>query len=105
MGVEVHPSQIVELKKPFKGSKFWHKYSDKQLNILKDLIHYIADRDGIDVRKGLPAMVKSIGADAFDFLNVPHVSANPGLWTHSNVLGSKTDMFPQQELLDLLISL
>jgi hypothetical protein len=105
VGVEVHPSQIVELKKAFRGHKFWHKYSNKQLDILKDLIYYVANRDGIDVRKGLPAMVKSIGADAFDFLNVPHVSANPGLWAHTNVLGSKTDMFPQQELLDLLVSL
>lgn len=105
VGVEVHPSQIIELKKPFRGHKFWHKYSDKQLHILKDFIHYIANRDNIDIKKGLPAMVKSIGADAFDFLNVPHVSSNPGLWVHANVLSSKTDMFPQQELLDLLTSL
>ena len=104
VGVEVHPSQIVELAKPFRGHKFWHKYSDKQLNVLKDLIHFIANRDNIDVRRGLPTMIKSIGVDAFDFLDVSYVSKNPGLWNHTNVL-TKVDMFPQQELVDLLISL
>ena len=28
-----------------------------------------------------------------------------GLWTHTNVLKTKVDCFPQPELLDLLISL
>jgi len=105
VGVEVHSSQIVELSKPFRGHKFWHKYSDKQLIILQDWIYFVANRDSIDIRKGLPTMIKNIGVDAFDFLNVDYVKNNPGLWSHTNVLAGKVDVFPQQELVDLLISL
>jgi hypothetical protein len=100
-----HSSQIVTLAKPFRGHKTWHRYSDKQIAVLKDWILFIADRDNIDVRKGLPALIKQKGADAFDFFDVSFVTKNPGLWSHTNVRKDKVDMFPQQELIDMLLSL
>lgn len=99
------PSQIVTLVKPFRGHKTWHRYSDTQISVLRDWILFIADRDNIDVRKGLPELIKTKGADAFDFFNVAHVTKNPGLWNHTNVRRDKTDMFPQQELIDMLLSI
>jgi hypothetical protein len=104
-GQPIVSTQHVDIKKTFRGFRYWHRYSDKQLKVLKSLILYIANRDNIDVRKGLPELVKSKGASAFDFCNVPVVTKNPGLWTHTNVIKTKVDCFPQQELLDLLISL
>lgn len=100
-----HESQIVTLAKPFRGHKTWHRYSDKQIAVLKDWILFIADRDNIDVRKGLPALIKTKGADAFDFFDVAYVTKNPGLWSHTSVRKDKVDMFPQQELIDMLLSL
>lgn len=98
-------SQIVTLAKPFRGHKTWHRYSDKQIEVLKDWILFIANRDNIDVRKGLPEMIRQKGADAFDFFDPKFVEANKGLWSHTNVRKDKVDMFPQQELIDMLLSL
>jgi len=105
VNVEAAKDQIIELKQPFKGHKFWHNYSDKQLQILKELILYIANRDGIDVRKGLPEMIRQNGVSAFNFCNANYVSKNPGLWNHTNVLNGKVDMYPHPKLIDLLLSL
>lgn len=100
-----HSSQVVTLAKPFRGHKTWHRYSDTQISALRDLILFIANRDNINVRKGLPELIKSRGVDAFDFFDVSYVTKNPGLWNHTNVRKDKTDMFPQPELIDMLLSL
>lgn len=103
--IESTSSQIITLTKEFRGHKLWHRYSDKQIEVLKEWILFIADRDNIDVRKGLPELIKTKGVDAFDFLDVNHVTKNPGLWNHTNVVKGKVDMFPQTELIDMLLSL
>lgn len=105
VGTVADESQIVTLDKPFRGHETWHRYSDTQISILKDWILFIADRDNIDVRKGLPELIKTKGVDAFDFFDINYVTKNPGLWNHTNVRKDKVDMFPQQELLDMLLSL
>jgi len=106
VGVVAAQSQIVKLESPFRGHSTWHKYSDKQLHALRELIKYIEKRDSIDVRKGLPELIKTKGPTvAFNFCDVNYVSEHKGLWSHANVLKTKVDMFPQQELIDLLRSL
>ena len=105
VGTVANPSQIVTLSKSFRGSKTWHRYSDKQIQVLKDWILFIAKRDSIDVRKGLPELIKKKGVDAFDVFDVKMCESTPGLWSHTNVRKDKVDMFPQQELVDMLLSL
>jgi hypothetical protein len=107
VGTEVDPSsnQVVTLKNPFRGHKIWHRYSDMQISVLKDFILFIANRDNIDVRKGLPELIRKNGVSAFDFFDVAFVTKNPGLWNHTNVRKDKFDMFPQKELIDMLISI
>ena len=102
---EVHPDQVVKLDKPFHNKTYWHRYSNKQLEALRDLIWHIADRDNIDVRDGLPKLIKEKGADAFAWNVDAYYGRVKGLWTHSNTNSGKSDMFPQQELLDMLMSL
>ena len=104
-GAVVDPSQIVELDKPFRGHKTWHRYSDKQIESLRQLILFIGERDGIDVRAGLPALVKEKGAEAFEWNEDAYYGRVKGLWTHTNTRKDKSDMFPQKELLDMLTSL
>ena len=106
VGTPADPGQIVKLKQPFRGHQFWHKYSDKQIESLKKLILFIANRDNIDVKKGLVELIHSRGAfQAFDYCDVTYCSEHKGLWMHTNVLKGKVDMFPQDELVDMLISL
>lgn len=105
VGVEAHPSQIVELEKPFRGFKFWHRYSDKQVEVLKEWIYYIGNRDNIDVRKGICEQIKLYGVDAFDKVDIPLCNRTPGVWLHTNVQAGKVDLFPQSEVVDMLVSL
>ena len=104
-GQKANPLQIVELKQPFRGSKFYHRYSDKQITTLKSFILYIAERDNIDVRKGLVQEIRSKGAAGFEFNSDAYYGKVKGMWTHTNTRKDKSDMFPQQELIDMLLSL
>jgi hypothetical protein len=104
-GSTVHEDQIVELDKKFKGYKFWHKYSDTQIESLRKLILFIADRDNIDVRKGLPELIKQYGARAFEWNEDAYYGRIKGLWSHSNTNKGKSDMFPQENLMDMLTDL
>lgn len=104
-GSAVHSSQIVTLAKPFRGHSTWHRYSDKQISVLKEWILYIANRDGIDVRKGLIEEIKKNGAAGFEFNSDAYYGKIKGMWTHTNTRKDKVDMFPQQELIDMLLSI
>jgi len=104
-GAKAHKDQIVKLDKPFRGFSEFHRYSDDQIKNLEKLIKHISSRDGIDVRKGLPALVKKIGVKAFEFQSDAYYGRVKGLWTHTNTRKDKFDCFPQPELLDMLVSL
>lgn len=105
-GAEIHPTQMVELDKPFRGHKFWHRYSATQISVLKDWLYFISERDGIDITKGLPELIKQRGVDAFEYNDdVTTGKIKGGVWTHTNVRKDKVDMFPQPELLAMLESL
>jgi hypothetical protein len=104
-GMNVHPTQTVELNESFRGYKHWHKYSNSQINSLKDLLLHLAERDNIDIREGLPTLIKQKGEKAFQFNEDAFYGKIKGVWTHTNTREDKFDMFPQQELLDMLVSL
>jgi len=100
-----NPAQIVKLAKPFRGFQFWHKYSDAQIETLKQWILFVAEKYDIDPRVGLVEYVRAKGADGFDVLDLDRANKTPGMYSHTNVLRGKVDMFPQQELIDMLLSL
>ena len=102
---QVHESQIVTLKEEFRGHKTWHRYSDKQIEKLEKWMKFIGERDGIDIRAGLPALIKEKGAAAFEFNEDAYYGKVKGTWTHTNTRKDKFDLFPQQELMDMLVSL
>ena len=104
-GSLANESQIVTLDKEFRGYKNWHRYTDAQIEILRDWIIFIGERDGIDIRKGLPELVREYGANAFEFNEDAYYGKVKGVWTHTNTRKDKFDMFPQEELMDMLVSL
>jgi hypothetical protein len=104
-GTKVHESQIVTLPEAFRGHKTWHRYSDTQIEVLRKWILWIAERDNIDIREGLPKWVKERGAKAFEFNEDAYYGKVKGTLTHTNTRKDKVDMFPQPELLDMLVSL
>jgi hypothetical protein len=105
VGTVADPSQIVKLAKPFRGYQYWHRYSDEQIRVLKNWILYCSNKYNIDPRVGLVEWVKEKGADGFDVLDLNKANSTPGMYSHTNVMRGKVDMFPQQELIDMLLSL
>tara|TARA_R110000787_G_scaffold22609_7_gene65533 strand:- start:1404 stop:2285 length:882 start_codon:yes stop_codon:yes gene_type:complete len=104
-GTTAAESEIVTLAKPFKGYSDWHRYSDAQIEAMRLWILFIGDRDGIDITEGLPKWIKQNGAAAFEFNQDAYYGKVKGILTHTNTRKDKFDMFPQQELLDMLVSL
>ena len=104
-GGKANPLQVVELNEVFRGHKTWHRYSDRQIEVLKSLILYIANRDNIDIHTGLITEIKKKGVKGFEFNSDAYYGKIKGMWTHTNTRKDKSDMFPQQELIDMLLSL
>lgn len=104
-GNTVVEDQIINLAVPFRDYSAWHRYSDEQIESLRQLILYIANRDSIDVRNGLPKWVAEKGVKAFDYNQDACEGKIRGLLSHGNVRIDKTDVFPQPELLDMLLTI
>lgn len=105
-GIKVKDSQKVTLAEPYKGISSFHRYSDKQLYSLKRLIQYIAIRDSIDVHIGLIQWINKMGpTKAFEFQQDAWDGKVKGLLCHGNIIKEKMDMFPQAELVDMLLTL
>lgn len=93
-------------KTDFRGYNEWHKYSDKQLESLRKLLLYIAERDNIDLHKGLYEWIKKEGKNAFEFHSDAYYgNVKKGLITHANIRKDKFDVHPQPELIDMILSL
>lgn len=105
VNTDVAISQITTLDKPFRGFSQFHKYSDKQLESLRTLTLHLANKYNIDLHEGLYKWVKQLGADGFNKIDGGYVERHKGLYTHTNLTSQKTDCFPQDELIDMLLSL
>jgi len=101
----ISSDQLLTLSEPFRGYKQWHAYSDKQIETLRLFILWIADRDSIDIRDGLVTEIKKKGIKAFDFNEDAYYGKTKGMWTHTNTRKDKFDLFPQPNLIDMLLSL
>lgn len=49
----VPQDQVIELSKPFRGFKYYHKYTDRQLDGVRQLLIYLSNRFGINLKLGL----------------------------------------------------
>lgn len=49
----VPEDQVIELDKPFKGFKYYHKYTNKQLDTLRELLVYLGNKFDINLKLGL----------------------------------------------------
>lgn len=102
----VVPADMVhELETPFRGFKYYHKYTPKQIQALKELMQDIALRHKIDLKAGLQPLIKSIGAARALDMNLSAQRGVPGVWSHTNVLPGKFDLWPQPEMMEMLLSL
>lgn len=105
-GTLADQSQIVTLDSPFRGFLDWHKYSDEQINSVRELLFYISNRDNIDLHEGLYRWINEDGVmKAFDFHEDAYEGKVKGLITHTNIRNDKFDCSPQPNLIDMIMSL
>lgn len=94
-GGVVSPANVTELDKPFKGFKYWYKYSDAQIESLRQLVEYLCDT--YDIPKDYRAEIW--GIDKLAFQNTK------GIFTHNSVRKDKSDMYPCPRVIKMLESL
>lgn len=103
---EVKESQIETLSIPFRKHNNYHRYSDKQIEEIGKLLKYIAERDDIDMRLGLQQWIKKYGPEkAFEFQEDAYYGKIKGLLTHTNVRRDKSDCYPDERLIEVILSL
>jgi len=105
VGQEVDPEQVIELDTPFRSYNYFHEYSAEQLISLKKLLLYLADKHNIDIREGLPNLIRKEGVKAFDRVGTKTCIDTPGVWSHGSVNGDKFDISPQNSLIQMLLEL
>lgn len=105
-GTLADQSQIITLDSPFRGFLDWHKYSDEQINAVRELLLYISNRDNIDLHEGLYRWIHEDGVmKAFDFHEDAYDGKVKGLLTHTNIRKDKFDCSPQPNLVDMIMSI
>ena len=102
----VENDQVLDLGYEFRGERYWHRYSDEQIEALRKLILEVARRHDIDVHKGLVERLRTMHpAEAFDWNEDAFNGVIKGMWTHTNTRRDKSDLSPQPDLVTMLLSL
>ena len=91
----VDPSDVTTLDKPFKGHIYWQKYTDKQIESLKDLVEYLCETYNIS---------KDYNDDIWDITDRALKGEN-GIFTHNSVRTDKSDMYPCPRVIEMLKNL
>ena len=94
-GGVVNPSFVTELETPYKGYKYWYKYSDAQIESLRQLVVYLCDT--YDIPKEYRSEIWSIDKEAF--------KGTKGIFTHNSVRKDKSDMYPCPRVIEMLKNL
>lgn len=92
----VADSQVVEYDEPYRGYTHYQRYTDAQLDTLRDLMIYVCDH--WDMPRGYKG-------DSMWDIDPRAIEGDPGIWTHTSVRPDKSDCHPQPELKQVLSSL
>jgi len=69
------------------------------------LLHHLGNKHNIDIREGLPNLIRKEGVKAFDRVGTKICADTPGVWSHANVNKWKLDVAPQELLIQMLLKL
>jgi|TARA_B110000967_G_scaffold2683_1_gene2805 N-acetyl-anhydromuramyl-L-alanine amidase AmpD len=108
VNVEVPEEMVCDLGYEFRGFRYWHAYTTKQIESLRLLILHLKNiYPKMDLENGLPELLKGgmDPKDAFEFNDKAYNAEQFGLWTHTNVRKDKFDCSPQPLLVEMLITI
>ena len=92
---EVPADQVCELEKPYKGHKYYHAYTDAQIESVRQLLLYWNKIHGIDLTYNEDIWQVSDRA----------LKGENGVFTHNSYRKDKTDVSPQPKLIAMLKAL
>lgn len=96
VGQRIVPSEdVIELKAPYRGQKYFHKYTDAQIKALDELIRYLVKTFKITLQtetleETLPYYPKLLKTH------------DSGIYTHGMFRNDKDDIYPDTRLLDMV---
>lgn len=93
---EVSADQVCELEKPYKGHKFYHAYTDAQIESTRQLLLYWNKIYNIPLDYN--------EADMWN-ISVNALKAVPGVYTHNSYRKDKLDIYPCPRMINMLKSL
>jgi N-acetyl-anhydromuramyl-L-alanine amidase AmpD len=96
VGTVVPIDEVIELQEPFRGSRYYQKYTDKQLKSLQILLNYLCETYNIP---------KTYNADMWEYSRYSALCGSPGIWSHVSYRKDKSDCFPQLELIETIENL
>lgn len=91
----VPEEEVIEYVDKYRGQKFYHKYTDAQIETLRQVLVFLCEKYNIP---------KDYQADMWD-ISENALSGQPGIFTHTSVRSDKTDCHPQPELVQMLMNL
>ncbi len=95
-----HPvpkEQVVDLGYEWRGYRYWHSYTDAQLEAARKLLLQLSERFTISLKKTWSAADFTVQEAA--------LQGTSGVWTHSQFREDKFDCYPHSHLLQMLNSL
>lgn len=87
--------QVCELTVPYKGNKYYHAYTDAQIESVRQLLVYWNTVHGIDL---------TYNEDIWD-ISVRALKGENGVFTHNSYRKDKSDVSPQPKLIAMLKAL
>lgn len=92
----VPADQVCELAVPYKGHKYYHRYTDAQIESVRDLLVYWKNLWDIPLDYKEEDMWK-VSSNA--------LSAVPGVYSHNSYRKDKSDIYPCPRMIEMLKSL
>lgn len=92
---EVAANEVCELDTPYKGYKYYHNYTDAQIESTRQLLVYWGELYNIPL---------TYNEDIFD-LTPRAYKGEAGVFTHNSVRPDKVDVYPHPKLVEMLKSL
>lgn len=91
----VPSNEVIELETAFKGYKYWHNYTDAQVESVKNLLQYLCKKYQIS---------SLYNSDIFAVTDRALKGEN-GIFTHNSVRKDKVDIYPHPKIIDVLKNL
>lgn len=95
VGREVPADEVCELATPYKGHKYFHNYTDKQIESVKQLLLLWKNKYGIPL---------TYDEDIWD-VTPRALKGEAGVFTHNSVRQDKVDIYPHPKMVEMLKSI